>query len=1380
MKSYPYVPSMVQAITVLTVLKMMTKAQTSCGTGSMNGKVMYERLPNTQLQGFDDDIVADTGPPFKVLEKCQDLCLRDRASNNIVRACTSFDFQPGSRIGTFNGGPEYDDSTCYLTREQAAPEGIGNLMLVPNSVHFTEVCISSNRPDRECPNRRYIFERHPRKKLKLPAADLKEVQASNRSECEDKCLNEFSFVCRSASFDSAMRMCTLSRFTRRTHPELLEDEPSSDYLENTCLNADRRCDGLAVFIKEENKRLGGPFEVDLFSNITLEDCQAMCVRAEKYFCRSIEYDEMTKQCTISEEDSISQKDDIGVSSSPTHHFYDFACLDSPRGSEYPDNSVTSHLFTGKRPDTAFQRYRNSRLGGEHHSEISGRSLSECLDECLRQPSFQCRSAVYSERYRTCRLSRYNQKDGMRIIYDADYDYYENLMLGTDGDGNQKPDRPDQRPGQRPGYRPGGDRYPGYDNRIPDDRYPDDRYPPNRYPPGRPGDRYPDDDRYPIGPDRYPPGGRYPDDRYPPRYPGPGYPPSDRYPDRRYPPPPPGDRYGGRDRDRYGDRDRYPGGDRDRYGGDRVRYGGDRDRYGGDRDRYGGDRDRYPITRYPGYPGDVNRDPYGGDRYGGGSRYADSDRYGGNRDRYGDDRNSGRDDGRYGGRDQYGADRYGGRDRYPDRDRYGDYDRYGGSSDRYLPGDDRGTRRYPGYRPGQDDRYSGDRYGGGRFTGKPGYSYYGDDRDGGSRWFFRPDRRPTGRPYDGPQYDGMRRPFLPGPDGPPPYDGNRRPISPGPDGPIYDNYPPSKPYASRCDEGDGFKQAGVRQRIRKDYVRRFIAATTLRQCELECVETRDFVCRSFNYRESPPQYDGERENCELSDRDSRDIDINNPQYFENTGNFDYYERSNSRQGSDPDCLDVTQVCNDDGMEFTLRTPEGFYGRIYTYGFYDRCFFRGNGGTMNVLRISGANGYPECGTQRYGDTMTNIVVVQFSDYVQTGKDKRFNLTCLFRGPGEAVVSSGFIGAGSSGSPIPIEYLPAENTLSSKVRLMILYQGRPTTTIAVGDPLTFRLEAQDGYNYVQDIFATNVVARDPYSGRSVQLIDRFGCPVDSYVFPELDRGRSGDSLEARFNAFKIPESNFLVFEATVRTCREGCQPAYCQSTSGRSEPSFGRRKRDINETAAIDTDSNTVIITNEIMENDTTVSFPATTEGTDVTEETKSDPEFVREMIEVFESREELQQEARRAVPISESVCITTGEYHGLISAILALAAILITISLLAGIAYRRYWTVMHKNIIADRSSSRLSSSYPTTRSSGVSSGISIFGNGFQKPFSSFGRTRNFPSLPKDSDLECPMPAPGGLFEDPSEPIYTDPSLFERSRSLRSIAVSQKRRHSPGPQK
>lgn len=140
--------------------------------------------------------------------------------------------------------------------------------------------------------------------------------------------------------------------------------------------------------------------------------------------------------------------------------------------------------------------------------------------------------------------------------------------------------------------------------------------------------------------------------------------------------------------------------------------------------------------------------------------------------------------------------------------------------------------------------------------------------------------------------------------------------------------------------------------------------------------------------------------------------------------------------------------------------------------------------------------------------------------------------------------------------------------------------------------------------------------------------------------------------------------------------------------------------------------------------------------------------------------------------ENVCITPSEYQGLISAVFALTIILITVSLLVGFAYRRYWSVMKKNLIADMASSHVSSSYPATRSSAVS-GISIFGGGFQKPFSGFGRSNNFPALVKD-DMDCPDPAPGGPFEDPSEPIYTDPSLFERSRSLRSIAISQKQRH------
>ena len=125
------------------------------------------------------------------------------------------------------------------------------------------------------------------------------------------------------------------------------------------------------------------------------------------------------------------------------------------------------------------------------------------------------------------------------------------------------------------------------------------------------------------------------------------------------------------------------------------------------------------------------------------------------------------------------------------------------------------------------------------------------------------------------------------------------------------------------------------------------------------------------------------------------------------------------------------------------------------------------------------------------------------------------------------------------------------------MIKYQGRPTTTIAVGDPLEFKLETQDGENLLRDIFATNVIAKDPYSERVVELIDSDGCPLDPYVFPALGLSRANDGLETGFNAFKIPESNFLVFEATVRSCRSGCRPAVCDGPSGRDN-SFGRKRR------------------------------------------------------------------------------------------------------------------------------------------------------------------------------------------------------------------------------
>ena len=85
----------------------------------------------------------------------------------------------------------------------------------------------------QCANRLYIFERIPG--YRFEGIDDKEIQTKNRTECEDQCLNEHTFVCRSVSFNRKTSKCKLSKETRYTNPKAFKVDPNSDYMENMCL-----------------------------------------------------------------------------------------------------------------------------------------------------------------------------------------------------------------------------------------------------------------------------------------------------------------------------------------------------------------------------------------------------------------------------------------------------------------------------------------------------------------------------------------------------------------------------------------------------------------------------------------------------------------------------------------------------------------------------------------------------------------------------------------------------------------------------------------------------------------------------------------------------------------------------------------------------------------------------------------------------------------------------------------------------------------------------------------------------------------------------------------------------------------------------------------
>lgn len=153
----------------------------------------------------------------------------------------------------------YEASKCVFYSEANASIDLSELQPNVGSMwHFTEVCLSgiikflaylihcshiqllyllynlsAQSINRICPNRAYVYERISSFKLDDPNA--KEIEAIDKSDCENKCLTEKLFTCRSASFDSTAKKCYLSQQNRHVSPSRFKAESNYEYLENMCL-----------------------------------------------------------------------------------------------------------------------------------------------------------------------------------------------------------------------------------------------------------------------------------------------------------------------------------------------------------------------------------------------------------------------------------------------------------------------------------------------------------------------------------------------------------------------------------------------------------------------------------------------------------------------------------------------------------------------------------------------------------------------------------------------------------------------------------------------------------------------------------------------------------------------------------------------------------------------------------------------------------------------------------------------------------------------------------------------------------------------------------------------------------------------------------------
>ncbi|XP_067140858.1 uncharacterized protein [Centruroides vittatus] len=74
--------------------------------------------------------------------------------------------------------------------------------------------------------------------------------------------------------------------------------------------------------------------------------------------------------------------------------------------------------------------------------------------------------------------------------------------------------------------------------------------------------------------------------------------------------------------------------------------------------------------------------------------------------------------------------------------------------------------------------------------------------------------------------------------------------------------------------------------------------------------------------------------------------------------------------------------------------------------------------------------------------------------------------------------------------------------------------------------------------------------------EVIVMNGCSIDQYIFGNFETPDDGNTLSAKFRAFKFPETNYVLFVGTVNICLQRCKGVPC----GNGKYGFGRRKRDV----------------------------------------------------------------------------------------------------------------------------------------------------------------------------------------------------------------------------
>ncbi|XP_037793820.1 uncharacterized protein LOC119589275 [Penaeus monodon] len=107
--------------------------------------------------------------------------------------------------------------------------------------------------------------------------------------------------------------------------------------------------------------------------------------------------------------------------------------------------------------------------------------------------------------------------------------------------------------------------------------------------------------------------------------------------------------------------------------------------------------------------------------------------------------------------------------------------------------------------------------------------------------------------------------------------------------------------------------------------------------------------------------------------------------------------------------------------------------------------------------------------------------------------------------------------------------------------------------GTPLTMEVYLDNTSAGTYGIRMSHMEVTDAKDKRETIIFN--GCSVDPILFDNFVT-TSGDSVSAKFRAFKFPETSYVLFRGTVDVCLDKCQGIACSN----GQLGYGRRRRDI----------------------------------------------------------------------------------------------------------------------------------------------------------------------------------------------------------------------------